>query len=206
MDELELGVAKREILGKKVRFLRRQGITPAHLFGHGIDSLALQCETEDLRRVLRQAGRSRLIALKLGNEKSPRNVVLREIQIEPRTGELIHVDFYEVRMAEKVRVDVPVVLVGEAPALRTKENMLSHELNTLSVECLPANIPASVEVDIASLTEADQAVRVKDIGLDEEITILNDPGVVVARISARTAEKVEGAVEAPEAESKEDKE
>ncbi len=191
MDEIELKVTKREILGKKVRFLRRQGIIPLHLFGHGIESLALQCDTARLRQVLAEAGHTRLISLNLDSEKQPRNVVAREIQTEPRTGNLLHIDFYQVRMTEQVRVEVPVVLVGEAPALKLKENMLAQELNALSVECLPAKIPASVEVDVASLTESDQAIRVKDIELDQEITVLNDPEVLVARISSRPAEKVE---------------
>ena len=115
-------------------------------------------------------------------------------------------------MAEQVKVEVPVVLVGEAPALRSKENTLVQGLSTLSVECLPAKIPDSVELDLTSLTEPDQAARVKDIELDEGVTVLNDPEVVVVRISTRHVEKVEEvvvaeeevAVEAPEEKSKEE--
>ncbi|MFC2022181.1 50S ribosomal protein L25 [Chloroflexota bacterium] len=212
MDQIELEVTNRETLGKKVRFLRRQGITPVHLFGHGIESVALQCDTAILRRVLAEAGLTGLISLKLDNEKRPRTVMVRGVQTEPLTGETLHVDFYQVKMAEQVRVEVPIVLVGEAPALKLKENMVMHELNTLTVECLPAKIPASVEVDLASLTESGQAVRVKDIGLDEGINVLNDPEMVVVRISTRHVEKVEEVVVeaeeemavAPEEESKEE--
>ena len=199
MDNIELKVANREILGKKVRFLRRQGVTPVHLFGHGIESVALQCDTAKLQQVLAEAGKTRLISLKLDNEKRPRTVVVREVQIEPRTGESLHVDFYQVKMAEEVKVEVPVVLVGEAPALKLKETMLVQELNTLTVECLPAKIPTSVELDLSSLTEPEQAVRVKDIELDEGITILNDPELVVLRISSRPVEKIEEPVIAEEA-------
>jgi len=191
MDQIELDANNREALGKKVRFLRRQGITPVHLFGHGIESMTLQCDTAKLQQVLAQAGHTRLVNLKLDNEKRPRNVVVREIQTEPRTDELLHVDLYQVKMQEKVKVDVPVVLVGEAPALHLKENMLVQELDTLSVECLPAKIPASIELDLSPLTEPDQALRVKDIELDEEITVLNDPELVAARITLRHVEKVE---------------
>jgi len=198
MEQLELEVANRKILGKKVRFLRRQGLTPVHVFGHGIESMTLQCDTAKLQRVLAQAGRTRLISLKLDSEKRPRTVVVREVQIEPLTGESLHVDFYQVKMAERVKVDVPIVLVGEAPALKSKQAMLTQELNTLSVECLPAKIPASVEVDLASLTEIDQVVRVEDIELDKEITILNDPELLVARTSLRSVEKVEEPVVAEE--------
>lgn len=198
MDQIELEVTNREILGKKVRFLRRQGVTPVHVFGHGIESMALQCDTAKLQRVLAEAGKTRLINLKLDNEKRPRTVVVREVQLEPRTGESLHVDFYQVRMAERVRVEVPVVLVGEAPALKSKESMLTQGLNTLSVECLPADIPASVEVDLTSLTELDQVVRVEDIELDKEVTVLNDPELPVVRISLRHVEKVEEVMVAEE--------
>jgi large subunit ribosomal protein L25 len=191
MDKIELKVANREILGKKVRHLRRQGITPVHVFGHGIESLALQCEARELERVLSQAGQTRLINLKLAKEKRPRTVVVREFDRDWRKGELVHVDFYQVRMEEKIRVEVPVVLLGEAPALKSKEHMLDHELGTFNVECLPANIPSSIEVDISSLTEVDQAIRVKDVTLDKDITVLNSPDLVVAKISMRPVEKVE---------------
>jgi len=207
MDKIELTVTNREILGKKVKHLRRQGITPVHLFGHGIKSLALQCGTGELERVLGQAGQTRLISLKLDKGKKPRSVVVREFDRDWRKGQLVHVDFYQVKMEEKIKLEVPVVLVGEAPALKSKTYMLEHELGTLTVECLPAKIPASLEVDISSLTEPEQTIRVKDVALDKDITVLNDPELVVAKISSRPVEKIEEevveevaeeAVEAPE--------
>jgi len=191
MDKIELKVAKREILGKKVKHLRRQGITPVHLFGHGIESLALQCETGELERVLAQAGHTGLVSLKLDKEKKPRTVVVREFDRDWRRGRLLHVDFYQVKMEEKIRLEVPIVLVGEAPALKSKDNMLEHELEALTIECLPAKIPAGVEVDISSFTEPGQAIRVKDIALDKDVIVLNDPELVVVKISFRPVEKVE---------------
>lgn len=200
MDQIELKVTSREVLGKKVRFLRRQGVIPVHLYGPGIESMALQCDTTELQRVLDEAGKTQLISLKIDNEKKPRTVVVHEVQIESQTGESLHVDFYQVKMAEKVKVEIPIVLVGEAPALKLKENMLVQELNTLSVECLPAKIPPSVELDLNSLTESEQAVRVKDIELDREVTVLNDPELVMVKVSVRRIEKVEEPVIAEEEE------
>ena len=191
MEPIELQTTSRETLGKKVRFLRRQGITPVHLFGHDVESLALQCDTAQLQRVLAQAGKTRLVSLQLDQGKKPRNVLIREIQREPQSGELLHIDFYQVRAEEKTRVEVPIVLVGEAPALKLKENMVAQELNSLTVECLPTDIPASVEVDVSSLAEVDQAIRVKDIALGEEVTVLNDPDLVAVKISFRHIEKEE---------------
>ncbi len=207
MDKIELEATTRETLGKKVRFLRRQGVMPVHLFGHSIKSETLQCDTAQLHRILTQAGKTRLISIKLDNDKKPRNVVAREVQRDPRTGELLHVDFYQVRMEEKIRVEVPIVLTGEAPALKLKENSLVHELTSLTVECLPDEIPTDVESDISSLTDPEQMIRVKDIALGEGVAVLNDPGHVVVRISVRyiemeeevaVEEGVEAEAEAPE--------
>jgi large subunit ribosomal protein L25 len=206
MDEIALKVTKRDILGKKVRFLRRQGITPVHLFGHGIESMALQCDTARLRQVLAEAREAKLISVKIGKERRPRNVLVREIQIDSPRRELLHVDFYQVKMAEEIRVEVPIALVGEAPALKLKENTLVQELDNLTVECLPAKIPTTIELDISSLTEPNQVLRVKDIELEKGVTVLNDPEVVVAMISGRRVEEVvveekevvEEVVEAPE--------
>ena len=206
MEQIELNVTNREALGKKVRFLRRQGITPVHLFGAGIESASLQCETANLKRVLAEAGQTTLINLKVNNEKRPRTVMVREIQTAPLRRELLHVDFYQVQMTEMVKVDVPIVLVGEAPATRSKENTLIQALNSLTVQCLPAKMPNSIELDITSLTEPEQALRVKDIELDEEVTFINDPEQVLVIISSRPIEKLEEPVvaeveevEAPEA-------
>ena len=208
MEQIELQTSDREILGKKVRFLRHQGIIPVHLFGHDIESVALQCDTAQLQRVLARAGKTKIINLILDKAKRPRNVMVREIQRDPLTGKLLHVDFYQVRMAEKIKVEVPIVPVGEAPALKSRENMLLQELNNLTIECLPDKIPASIEVDLSSLTEAEQAIHVRDITMDEGVTVLNDPEQMVVKISLRHVEKVEEvvkevaveeAVEAPEA-------
>ena len=203
MDQIELKVNVRDVLGKKVRFLRRQGITPVHLYGHGIESVALQCDTYQLQGVLAEAGQTRLINLKFEGERRPRTVVVREVQKGIRPGELYHVDFYQVQMAEMMKVDVPIILVGESPVLKSKENMLSQDLNILNIQCLPANIPASIEIDTSVLTEIDQAIRVKDIELDDEITVLNDPELIVVRIIARPVEKLEE-VEVAEAEVEEE--
>jgi large subunit ribosomal protein L25 len=206
MEQIELQATKRDILGKKVRFLRRQGITPVHVFGHGIESLSLQCDTANLQRVIAQTGQTRIINLNIDGEKTPRTVMVRETQQNILKGDLLHVDFYQVKMTEVIDVDVPIVLVGEAPALRNKENMLSQELNELSIQCLPANIPNSIEIDVTSLAEPEEAIRVSDIVPGEGVTILNDPEVMVARITVQreiveeVPEVVEVAEEVAEAE------
>lgn len=186
---MDLTANTREIRGKKVKTLRRHGITPVHVFGHGIEPEALQCDTIDLQKVLAQAGSTGIVGLKVDKSRKKRNVMVREVQKEPLSGQLLHVDFYQIRMEEKLKVDVPIILTGEAPALKLKENFLSHELDSLSVECLPDDIPNHIEVDVSILEEADQSIYVEDIVLGEEITVLNNPDQLVAKINIRHVER-----------------
>jgi large subunit ribosomal protein L25 len=198
MEALKLEADKRDILGKKTRFLRRQGITPAHLFGHGLESLALQCDTAKLQRVIARAGRTRLISLGVKGDKETRSVFVKEIQRDPRTGRLLHVDLFQIRKAEKIKVDVPIVLVGEAPALKTKGYTLTHSLTSLDIECLPDKLPPQIEVDLSPLEEVGQAIHVRDIPLSPDITLHNDPDQMVVRVSEVRVEKVEEVVPAEE--------
>lgn len=195
---MELAADTRKIFGKKVRFLRRQGITPTHLYGHNVEPLPLQCDTVQLRKVLARTGTTGLIELKVDKARKTRAVMTREIQKDALTGELIHVDFYQVRMEEKIRVEVPIVPIGEAPALKIKENFLAHELDTLSIECLPNEIPAQIELDISILEEAEQSIHVSDIVLGDNITVLTNPEQLVMKISTGFVEK-EAVGEEPEA-------
>ena len=190
MANLELKAAPRLVAGKKVATLRRQGITPAHLFGPGIASEAIQVETGALQQILAEAGHTKLVNLRVGKEKKPRTVMVREIQFNNRNNSLIHVDFYQVDLTEKTRVEVPVRLTGESSIAKMKGNTLVQELNEVTVECLPAGIPEAIEVDISSLQTTDDMIRIKDITLPADVTVVNDPDVVVARIAVEKGETV----------------
>jgi large subunit ribosomal protein L25 len=189
-EKIELKVNKREVLGKKVKFLRNKGVVPVHLFGHNVDSQSLQGEAAVLGIVIAQAGKTRLIDLKVGKSEKSHNVMVREVQRDPIRGNLIHIDFYEVNMAEKIRVEVPIVITGESPALKIRENMLHQDLNSLTIECLPDKMPDKIKVDISVIKEVEEAVRVKDIQI-ADVTILNEPDLVIAKVSARPVEVVE---------------
>ena len=209
MADLTLKADKRDILGKKTRFLRRQGITPAHLFGHGIKSLALQCDTTELQQIIRQGGATRLIDINIEAERQPRSAFIREIQRDSLNGQLLHVDFYQILKTEKITADIPIILIGEAPATKSRGNMVEHLLNQLGVECLPDKLPPQIEIDLSPLAEAGQAIHVKDITLDPDITITTDPEQIIVKISRvkvivekeEIAEEAEVEAEAAEAEA-----
>ena len=200
MEKLTLQANKRNVLGKKSRILRRQGITPVHLFGHGIESEALQCDTAKLKRIVTYAGTTRLISLTVDGETEPKSVFVREVQKDTFGKQLLHVDLYQVRKGEKITVAVPIVFVGEAPAMRGKNRMLSHGITSLNIECLPGNVPPQIEVDISGLQELEQVIQVKDIVLGPDIIVHADPEQLVVKATEtglkEAAEEAKAAAEA----------
>ncbi len=200
MSEIKLAADKRETLGKKVRFLRRDGITPANIFGRGIKSTAVQIETVSLKQTLRSAGTTSIINLKIKGEKSPQPVIVRSIQRHPLTGDLLHVDLYAVSMSEKIKVEVPLELIGESPAVRELDGILIQNMSSVEVECLPANMPRSIEVDMAKITELDQSLHVSDLTISEDVTILTDPEKVIVVVTGRRVAEIEEEVSEEEAE------
>ena len=211
MEKLELEVSKREITGKKVRFLRRQGIVPANLYGHGIDSVPLQVDAKHLKEILAKAGKTDLVSLKVADSKTPKKIIVREVQRNPLTDEFLHVDLYHVKMTEKIKTDVPLAFVGEAPVLKSnKEASLLRLINSLPIEAMPDDLPHNFEVDLSGLEETSQAIYVKDIHIGDGITLLGDPEQMVVKITELRREAVIEAVgevaEAPEAEATADSE
>lgn len=190
MNREELKVSHRDILGKKVRFLRREGLTPVNLYGPNIESTPLQAETPLLKRLIARAGRNALITLKVDEAKKVRVVMVRDIQRDPLNDELLHVGFFQVEMTHRVRAEVPLLFLGEAPAANTSRAMLIQNLTSLQVEALPADLPHDIEVDLSVLEEIDQSIHVRDIVVDEAVEVLTDPDQVVARVMESKVEKL----------------
>lgn len=200
MKNLTIKATQRDILGKKTRFLRRQGITPTHLLGHGLKSLALQCDTAELARIITLGGTTRLIDLQVDEEKQPRSVFIREIQRDTVSDRLLHVDFYQIKLTEKITADIPIVLIGEAPATKLKGNILQQTLTHLGVECLPDKLPPRIELDLSPLEETGQAIYVRDLHLDPDITITTAQERLVVKIGQVMVEKEEEVVAVAEEE------
>lgn len=198
-DKAQLQASPREVLGKKSRFLRRQGITPANVFGRGLSSAALQVDTKQLRQVLNKVGTSQLVTLKIKGESAPRSVLVRDIQLDALSRELLHVDLYQVSMTEKMRLDIPIVLTGECPAVRKQGGILFQNLDRLRVECLPADIPPTIEIDVCKMTEIGHAIHVKELDLGAAVTVLDDPEEAIVSVLLPAAEEAKAEEVAAEA-------
>jgi large subunit ribosomal protein L25 len=182
MQSQSLKATTREVLGKQTRFLRRQGVIPAHLFGHNLESLALQCNTAELQPVLARSGTTTLINLTVNKEKKPRKVLVREIQRDTFGKVILHVDFYQVNEAEKLRASVPIVFKGESPALKAKGRFLMRPLTVLELECLPDKLPHEIVVDLSELKTEDQVIHVRDVILADGITLLSNPDQLIVKV------------------------
>jgi large subunit ribosomal protein L25 len=202
----ELSAEPRQVLGKKVKRLRREGLIPANIYGHHVDSTAIQVTVDELKQVLKEAGRNELIYLKLGGDgDEPRPTFVKTVQRNPITDAIIHVDFLQISLKEKVRLEVPLHLTGTPPAVDTYSGILMQGVDRVMVEALPTDVPSVFEVDVSVLEEIDQALHVSDLPVPEGVTVLTDPEVVVAKVAPPAVEKLpeEEEAEALEAEAEE---
>lgn len=198
MARKELQVEPRQLTGKKVAQLRRAGVLPANIYGHGLESVSVQVELEALERTLRAAAANEVIDVKVVGERNARPVVVQRLQRHPLNSSLLHADFYQVSLREKMRAEVPLLFTGSSEGVSTFQGTLISSLETLHVEALPLDLPAHIEIDLSPLSELESAIHVRDVVVPPNLTVLNDPDVVVVKV-ASPAVLPEDLVEAREA-------
>ena len=184
MDTISLDVGPRDVLRKKVKALRRSGIIPLHLYGRDMPSRALQADSATVTKLVRQVGHNIPLYLKVEGSQEESLVFVREVQHHPVTNRILHVDFYRVDVTQRIRGEVPITLLGEAPAVRVHHGILMQSLHQLSVECLPMEMPERIEIDISGLEELDQGIRVSDFIHSQGIAVLTDPEELIVRVGA----------------------
>jgi large subunit ribosomal protein L25 len=184
MPRKELSLQPRQVFGKKVKTLRQSGILPANIFGHGLDSLSVQVDTEALEQLVRAAAANEVIDLKVDGERSPRPAVIQRIQRNPLNSGYLHADFYQVSLREKMRADVPLVIVGTSDAVETYNGVVVHATEVLHVEALPLDIPGHIEVDISGLRELESTIHVRDLHVPSNVTVLTDGDVAVVKVAS----------------------
>ncbi len=195
MSQVSLAARTRALRRKNNRFLRRAGITPANLYGAGLDSIALQVDTKALIRVLAGTVRNTPISLQIAGEAQPRTAFIWSLQRDPLTEDLLHIDFYHVEATRTMRAKVPLVLEGVDPLLERFKKRVAQLLDALDVECLPGDLPPQLRVDVTALKELGDSVAVSAIAIDDKVTVLTDPSTVVAKVMTivEVKEKVEEA-------------
>ncbi|MDP3014975.1 MAG: 50S ribosomal protein L25 [bacterium] len=191
---MELSVQKREIFGKKVKSLRGQGLIPAELYGRDFENIHLSVPAKDFLAVFKKAGESTIIKLVLSGAEGLKggnefNVLINDFQKSPLTNEISHVDFYSVRMDEKITAMVPLEFINESPAVKEKVGILIKAMKEIEVESLPADLPHHIEVDIGNLSDIGMSIRVKDLKINKGAKLLVDQETVVATVAEMAKEE-----------------
>jgi len=194
-EEYLLTAEPRTVLGKQVGQLRRAGSIPAILYGSHVQTpLPLKIDEKTLTQIIAKAGRNRLIQLTV-DTGAARWVLAREVQRNPLTRRIVHVDFQEVSMSEKLTTEVPLVLIGTSPAVTRGEGLLIHGINTVQIRVLPTDLIPHIEVDVSGLESLNQSLFVKNLKVNEKVEILTPGDEMVAKVVPVKEEVI--AVEAP---------
>ena len=185
----KLNAVKRELTGRKVRKLRREGILPASIYGHEFEPMSIQFNAKEFNKIFAHVGESGLVDLDIDGKIYP--VIFRNPQYQPVWNEMIHIDCYKVNLKEKITATIPLELIGESAAVKAG-NILVPVTEEIEVEALPGDLPEKIEVDITVLETLESIITVADLKIDrEKIEIKTDPTQVVAKVEEPRAEIIE---------------
>lgn len=196
LQKIELNVQNRQILGTGVRKLRRDGYIPAVLYGKGQEAISLQVPIKEFSKVLKTAGESTLIYVNVNEKTYP--TIIHDVARDPLTDDVLHADFYKVRLDEKIKTKVPVVFTGEAPAVKDLAGIFVRNVNELEVEAFPQDLPHEIIIDVSSLKNFGDQILVKDINLGTNVKVQADNETLVATVQEpMSEEELKASLEAP---------
>ncbi len=190
MRKADLPVVKRADRGKNAaRRLRREGMIPAVLYGKGTEPLPLSVDKKAFAAIMHgQEGHNALLNMKIAGQENEEILSMpKEIQFDPLAGGIVHVDFQQVHLDQAITTMVPVRLMGTAIGVKSG-GVLEHLCREIEIECLPMDVPASIEIDISNLQIGD-SVHVSDLKVSDKVRILDDSSTTVALVAAPTLEK-----------------
>jgi large subunit ribosomal protein L25 len=190
---LDAGV--REVIGKKVKHLRKQGLIPATVYGKGFAPVSISVDERAFMGIYRRSGKTALIDLNIAGAAA--SVFVQEVQRHPLSRNIIHIDFKAVDLKVAIHIEVPITTVGESPMVARGDAMINHVLNSVMVEALPAELPQHIEVDVSGLDELDKSIAVADIPAATGYKILTDPAQVLISLTQVRAVEDEPAAETP---------
>ena len=190
METLTLKAKKREISGKKVKKLRNEGFLPAVIYGREIKSESIEVDQKEFKKIFKNVGENTLITLDIDNKDS-KKVLISDPQVDPVTDEVIHIDFHQVKLTEKINAKVPLEFVNEeeAQAVKELEGTLVKERDEIEVECLPSDIPHDVKVDVSRLDTFDDKIHISDLNIPSNVKVLDDSKDVVVLVMPPRSEE-----------------
>jgi large subunit ribosomal protein L25 len=201
MKRHKLVVEKRKVLGKKVSKLRKEGLMPTNIYGKGVKSLAIQVPYKEFEKVYKEAGETGIVDVEIDGVIRPS--LIHNVQQDYRKHILLHADFFQVNLKEKVKAMIKVITIGEPKAVIDKLGLLMQTLEEIEVEALPTELPEKIEVNVEPLAVLDAQVTVGEIKAPEGVIILTDPAQVIAKIGSLISKEAaeQAAAEAAAAEA-----
>ncbi len=193
MSEMTVQVEKREAIGTNAsRRLRGEGVIPAVVYGGGRESVPINVDRRTVLELLRSAaGENTIFLLHLGKTGKNRHAIIREMQVHPLTGQIQHIDFQRIDMSEKLQVEVPIELIGTPVGVRLDGGVLDFVTREVTLECLPNDIPAHLELDVDAL-QIGEHLEAKDLSLPKDVTLITEEDRVIASVThARVVEEEE---------------
>lgn len=176
-----LTVTKRDVFGKKVKKLRKEGTLPGNIYGKDVTSTAVQLPLQEFEKTYKETGETGLVYLSFEGKERP--VLIHNVQLDYITQGPIHADFYQVNLKEKVKTMVPIVTVGESQAVADKIGLLLQTLTEVEVEALPTDLPERFEVDVTKLAAINDQITIADLPVPSGVGILTEPSQTVVKIS-----------------------
>ena len=190
---MELKVEKRDKFGSAVKALRAKGLVPAELYGHGLENLHLSVPVADFKKVYKEAGENQIVSVVVEGKKFP--TIIHDVQFDAMKDEPIAIDFYQVRMDEKIEAHVPVEVSGVSPAVKGG-GILVKAMDSIGVEALPGDMPSKITLDISVLDEIGKSIYVRDLKLGDKVKVKVAPNTVIVTVSAPVSEEEEAALRA----------
>lgn len=189
INHMELLAQKREQFGRAVKTLRKQGLIPAELYGHGVENLHLSVPLKDFKKAFKAVGESAVVTVVVGEEKKP--VLIHDVSYHPVTDEILSVDFYQIRLDEKIKVKVPLRFIGESPAVKNLGGLLVKAVSEIEIEALPMDIPAAIDVPLQKIAAIGQSIHVRELAVPPSVKVLVELETVVATVKEKMTEEEE---------------
>ncbi len=184
---MDLAAKERTVFGKKVNALRRGGLIPAELYGHGVSNVHLSISAKDFTKIYAVAGENTVITLTTETDKFP--AIIHSVERHYISGEPASIDFYRVNMKEKITARVPIEFIGESPAIREKGAVINKSMDEIEVEALPSDLPHQFTVDLSVLDDIDKTIYVRDLAVPKGVTLLVEGETAIATATAPRAEE-----------------
>lgn len=187
-EKLSIAAEKRDVLGKGVKKLRKEGVLPANIFGKDFNSLSISIKAADFKQTYHEAGETGVVYVKVDGDDIP--TLIRSVQKHPVNDDILHIDFRKIDLKQKIETQVPLEFVGESPAVKDGAVVL-YQQDEVMIEALPTNIPSNIEINIETLTEIGQDIKVSDLPKSADYEFIDDPETVLVLLTEHKEESIE---------------